>query len=336
MSGFNSGLNNLATAFARRPMFAARNQLYQAEAQKNQAMVDEVGARTGLYGSQKNKADADTQAVLKKLEATEKLGNLTAPALRAFQAGKLDDPAIDAYVNAASVATDENKGDIVKAFRGLLGTTVAASGDTAKAAAIENPVSVANNAASVAERANRPVVAGNGSTLFTPAGQPLATAADTLAPGATRFAPSTNITNALTQVASGTALPPKSSGADQQQAELERQAKIETIKKGLDNGWSPEDVTRFINTGTTNAPSEVPPPQSSIMSAIQPALMARQPGDVPTVWNSAPEAAAPALPAPAAPPAAGKVRVQHPNGTFGFIPAEQVDDALKQGFKLAQ
>ena len=102
---------------------------------------------------------------------------------------------------------------------------------------------------------------------------------------------------------------------------------------GLNDGTNSLTIS---NTGTTNAPSEVPPPQSSIMSAIQPALMARQPGDVPTVWNSAPEAAAPALPAPAAPPAAGKVRVQHPNGTFGFIPAEQVDDALKQGFKLAQ
>jgi hypothetical protein len=37
----------------------------------------------------------------------------------------------------------------------------------------------------------------------------------------------------------------------------------------------------------------------------------------------------------AATPTGGKVRVQHPGGSFGYIPAEQVQDALSQGFKLA-
>ena len=135
--------------------------------------------------------------------------------------------------------------------------------------------------------------------------------------------------------ASGTPLPPKSSGTDNQQAMLQREAALAQIKAHPE--WSTDDVSQFIKTGSTNAPAatEVPPPQSSIMSAIQPALMARQPGDVPTVWNSQPEAAAPAEQAPPA-PAGGKVRVQHPNGTFGFIPAEQVQDALNQGYKLAK
>ena len=286
--------------------------------------------------------DADTQAVLGKLADLESLSSESKAAYEAFQSGDMKNPAIGNYIARASKITGESKGDIAGVFRKLTGSAVAGGGDVARGAAIENPVSVANNAASVAERANRPVVAGNGSTVFSPAGEPLATAATTLAPEATRFAPSTSITNALTQVASGAPLPPKSSATDAQEAELQRQAKMAIITKGVtDSGWTPENVTQFIKTGSTNTPAatEVPPPQSSILSAIQPALMARQPGDVPTVWNSAPEAAAPAA-APAtadqAPGAGGKVRVQHPNGTFGFIPAEQVQDALKQGFKLAQ
>lgn len=46
-------------------------------------------------------------------------------------------------------------------------------------------------------------------------------------------------------------------------------------------------------------------------------------------------AAAAQPPTTNAPAAGGKVRVQHPSGSFGYIPAEQLQDALSQGFKLA-
>lgn len=197
-----------------------REQMAQTAQAREQSMAQEQAAREALLGSQKGLADANTKSVLKKLSLVEALQSKTAPALEALIARDMKNPAIDDYVNTASAATEESKGDVVKALQGLLGSVTAAGGDTARGAALMNPVSVANNAADNAEKAGRPVVAGNGSTVFTPTGQPMATAATTLNPGQTRFSPSSNISSALTQVAQGQPMQPKTSERDRIKDEI--------------------------------------------------------------------------------------------------------------------
>jgi len=331
LGGFNQAANNLSAAFIRRPAFAARNALYQAEAEKNAAMVGEVNARTGLYQNQSDLTSARVKELAQKGQLVEALQNAAPAAQRAMLDGKFDDPAIDQFTGATAALTGVDKGDIQKQMKQGLGTILAMQGKTPMAASVENPVSVNNNAVDNATRANRPVVAGNGSTVFSGDGSTvLGQAATTLAPGATRLSPAAGDDTPEAE-GSGIPLPPKSSATDEQAAELERQAKLKVIEANKDT-WTPAQVQAYIKTGSPDLAGQGKPAVTQVKDTR--GIFARLMNNTPISVTNQPTAAMPAASnSPAAP--GGKVRVQHPSGAFGYIPAEQVQDALSQGYKLA-
>jgi hypothetical protein len=245
--GFNQGANNLGRAMIMIPRMRAmqnyRNQELQIRAAQEQSAAQERAAREGLIGAQTGESNAKTQEILKRLSLAEALGAKAAPAIRAFQAGNMSDPAIDDYLNTASEMTGANKGDVVKAFKGSLGTVLAAGGNTKLAGAVENPVSVANNEADNAQKAARPVVVGSGATLMKPDGSPLAEGGVTLNPGQNRFAPQ-NLADAFSGVqlnpqaqpeAQGQPMPSKSSATDAERSRFVAQVlnndKLDTPEK---------------------------------------------------------------------------------------------------------
>lgn len=149
VSGLNRGLRNLGTILARRPYL---QQMASERAAKEQALAQQTQARTDLYRKQGGTEDAKAQEILKRISLVDALSKQSAPAMRALQDGRLDSPEIDGYLNTASAVTGANKGDVVKAFKGGLGTVLSMAGRDRTAALVENPVSVVNNDANNASR----------------------------------------------------------------------------------------------------------------------------------------------------------------------------------------
>jgi hypothetical protein len=197
MAPLNNGVGNLSAGLARLPMIRAqaammgqRAGLYQQEAEKNAADV-------GLVGAQTDKEKQITSSLANTLALVNKIQTAGPAARTAMLAGKQNDPSIDDLTGAVAALTGANKGDVWKSMASSIGTPRAAAGDVQGAANVENPVSVANNAADNAEKSGRPVIVPSGGTSFTPDGQPIATGGVTLNPGQQRFAPQGNLTVGL-------------------------------------------------------------------------------------------------------------------------------------------
>ena len=248
MSGFNSGMNNIAAALVRRPQMQARNALYQAEAARNAAMIGEVNARTGLINTQAG----DIQ---KKQAALEALAEEARGAITTDKQGRyVFDPQKAPNLTSALLATSKGGNDSAQ----TLGTFMKAGNSTMESDLDRsNKASIA--AAADAERAARPVVAGNGSTVFSGDGSTvLGQAATTLAPGGTRLGPVDDGGNPAVEGA-GVPLPAKSSAVDAQQARFEADAKLKMLE--LNKDWTPEQMSAFIKTGSPNLPA---PPVTNV------------------------------------------------------------------------
>jgi hypothetical protein len=91
-----------------------------------------------------------------------------------------------------------------------------------------------------------------------------------------------------------------------------------------------------VNVASPAAPPVTAP--AAVPSPLANALAGGVPPPAPATANPATTPQAAPGPGAGAPAAAAPqmVRVQHPSGAFGMIPAEQVQDALSQGYKLAQ
>lgn len=89
--------------------------------------------------------------------------------------------------------------------------------------------------------------------------------------------------------------------------------------------YEPGAIKRFFGAeprpAVTNAPAIPAQPEKKITRRVPISAAVQQPA--PAAQTNAPA------------PAGGKVRVKHPQGGFGYIPAEQVQDALSQGYTLA-
>lgn len=157
--------------------------------------------------------DERTQELIRKGQLVDNLEKHGGAAMRALVEQRFDDPSIETFTGSAAALTGENKGDIQKSLATGIGTLLARQGHVPEAAAVENPVSVQNNQVNAEERANRPVVAGNGSTVFTPEGTKLGEAAFSLSPGQNRFPAqgADEMGGTVQPEATGQPAPPKSS-----------------------------------------------------------------------------------------------------------------------------
>ena len=284
MSGFNRGMGNISTALIRAPLMRQQAALMQARMAEQQQMAQETAARTALLNKQSGQIDYGNSKLNDYADKTA--------AFDAARSALQDNPSPEnkaAYDKAEAAfmgtAADVKQMPISDFFTAMQKSSALRNtlggGPVATSGALVNPASIANNQADNAEKSARPIVAPNNSTVFSAAGQPVATAATTLAPGQDRFAPSTNISSALQQVAQGQPLPDKSSAADQQAAILAREAIMAANKDG--------------SGAVTNSPGNIMSQFKQVMPA--PAAPAAQP-------SALPASGAPAAPAAQAAPAA--------------------------------
>lgn len=130
----------------------AESAFRQAETEKAGAETSEARARENLLYSTQKKTDQETAGLTQKGQILEALQNFSAPAVRAIVAGKLDDPSVDKFLNAASAMTGENKDDIMGGITKGMSVLMARQGNVQGAADILNPVSVANKQAELAAK----------------------------------------------------------------------------------------------------------------------------------------------------------------------------------------
>ena len=325
------GIGNISSALMMLPYRQQQMALMAERQRQQQQMEQETAARTGLLKQQTAGLSQD------ELDAS----NVSAYA-REVAADPTDTDAQARLIGGFAKAYQKNPEGAANSLGQLFAQFQARSGSTnfSQMAALQGQAaSIANNQANNAAKANlaqnKVIIAPNNSTVFNPDMTPAATAATTLAPGQQRFAPSTSITDALTPVASGVALPPKSSAVDAQQAELERQVKLEQIKNGVENGgWTPQDVAQFLKTGDTNyppaAPHNIPPSSTAPAYSWTPGLTG---GTITSALSpqAAPAAALPAAAAPTAPAAQPVVAPVQPSAAMAFNSPLDVKAAYKAG-----
>ena len=303
-AGFQQGMGTIGRALMMRPQLAARSALYQAEAQKNAAEVGEVNARTGLYKNQADKTATETSANNFQLEQVKGITS----ALLKSGAMTIDpktgvttlSPEAGSALFSAAVGSSKGGDDMALASGNILKAL-----NAVPEAGLERQNKSSIAAASDAERAARPVVAGNGSTVFDPDGTPIGEAATTLSPGQNRFAAkglgdlfgNIQLNQNAQPEATGQPLPAKSSAV---QAARRRFVGQVLNNEKLD---TPEKRRVAIETYDNQTHSQ----PSSIVAAIQPAL-------------TAPVASAPGqpVPAPQIPPEHIAALLQNPDKASDF------------------
>ncbi|HEY4416959.1 MAG TPA: hypothetical protein VGO57_14815 [Verrucomicrobiae bacterium] len=303
--GINRGLNNLATAFARQPY-------YQTLAQNRTAQAGYDNQRASEQSSLAELNRARTADLLRKGALVDALQRVSPAAQSAMLSGNFDDPSVQQFTGAVSALTGQNQGDVQKSMKQGLGTILAMRGNLPMAAAVENPVSVQNNQVNAAAEANRPannqVILPTGGTLVDRStGRPISEGGVTLRQGESRFAPKTLATTsalpaASSYGASGNA--PITESPEGVVAPAQGIAKNQLIAALLKSTAAPASTM-----GTTNVPAGGPAQGQSGGQTSAPANVTT---------------------------AQATVRVQHPNGQTGVIPAANLLAALKAGYKQLQ
>ena len=317
---FQQGVGSLTAGLTRLPMIQAQGAMLNQRAGLYGQEATEAAARTGLIGAQTDEANSRVAELAQKGALVEALQKYAPAAQAAMAAGKLDDPSIDAFTGADSALTGVNKGDIQKSFATGLGTILARGGNVSGAAAVENPVSVSNNAADNATKAARPVVVPTGGTLMDPTGTPLGAGGVTLNPGQNRFGPQ-SLAGALSANQTGPADvdDPSQQGGEMPAPPLVAQGQPLPVKPVA-----------------TKAPPQLP---ASVLAPLFKQALANSQGGTNT--ESAVQAVLDAnakVAPPAGAPTAGPamVRVKHPNGQTGTIPTANLQAALKAGYQQIQ
>ena len=258
------GIGNISSALMMLPYRQQQMALMAERQRQQQQMEQETAARTGLLKQQTAGLSQD------ELDAS----NVSAYA-REVAADPTDTDAQARLIGGFAKAYKKNPEGAANSLGQLFAQFQARSGSTnfSQMAALQGQAaSIANNQANNAQKAAQPMnITG---TLVDPqTGEVIAQAPRTLATGATLVAPEG--TAPMGTIASGLPLPPKSSGADMQAAELQRQAALMQIK--MHPEWTPADVAQFVKTGDTNAaPAAALPPTAAPAVAAQPAPAAPQ------------------------------------------------------------
>jgi hypothetical protein len=276
LGGFNQGINNLTSALVRRPQFAARQQLLQAEAQRQGTMMDEERARTGLLNTQAGQ-------ITRQQEMLAQLAEEVQNATTTDSKGRIIiDPKHAGPLTAAFIQSSKGGNDAAETFKNF---TAGAN------APVESDLNRQNK---LDLEANKPWAAPNNSTIMqgtTPMGQ----AAATLAPGATRLSPAAGDDTPEVE-GQGEALPPKSSAAQGALAtamakvisdpKMDAKTKMGTISAlkaqigGLDNAQdgdaaapaaalTPEDLTPVTKTDPAAAETQPAPNKKTVLPPWQ-------------------------------------------------------------------
>ena len=247
----NQGIGNLSAGLTRLPMIQAQGRMMAQRGQLYGQQAQEAGARTGLIGAQTEHEKALTGQISQMIQYTDDLKQYTPAALADIRAGKDEttSPNIARVVASGVALSGADKKDVFNSMASAAGNMAAIQGKTPQAAGILNPVAVTNNeennatktaidAANNLRLANAPKVMGPGSTLMTPNGQPLGTAAYSLNPGQNRFAPTGNLSGGLSAAppaptAAPTAAPDDGSAADDVMAPPDQTAAPTALSSAL-------------------------------------------------------------------------------------------------------
>jgi hypothetical protein len=321
-----SNIRGLGSALAQMPAMRARAAgmqqlaaLRQAEVGKAGAETSEANARTTLLGSTTKKTDAQTADIQDETES----GNRLSAALKKITANPNDTDAAGDAISEFGHYFKKNPEQAAKGMGDLLSHFMTMRGDTnfaAQGSLQGNAASIANNQANNTRVMQTPmVVPDNSVAIDKTTGKPVATSPQKLSMGQRLFeAGPDNVTLDTKPVVEGAPKP------------LAAQPDLETVTQtykdvpakdavhhwfGKDEPAVPEHPARKVTykqprTATTNAPID-------ISAAVQPG-------------------AAPAATSTPANTDAGPtdvVRVQHPDGTTGYIPSANLTRALQLGYK---
>lgn len=331
----NRGVQNLSSALMQLPRLRAQAALFAARQQEQQQAAQEAAARTQLLNAQ-------TSGLLAGRLNDQ---NLTS-ALKRYSLNPQDSGAQADVVSGFGQAYRKDPQGTAKALGDLFAQFAARNGSTnyANLGALQgNAAQIANNQADNAEKAARPVVVGNGATLMTPAGQPLGNGGFTLNPGQQRYAP-TPFTSAFLQMpAAVPAGPASNAGSGNSTISGSVPPTLQqpmAVNPQLPRGVSRAAVSQVFNqaksSGTTNAPSPVNLNAApAAPTALPPTSSATPP--VPLSQAAQPAAVQPTQPAQvgqSAQPTVSMIRVLHPSGQTGVIPAVNWPAASQAGYQL--
>jgi hypothetical protein len=269
---FNSGLRTIGSALAQMPMMRAManeralmGQAYQARAAEEQAMAQEAGARNQLLNAQ----TSEIQTGDKRIDDAQKAAGNYMSSLLNFRQNPTPQnqqqltSATTSFASTLPAFKNVKVGDLVNALgrTGALNNLMGQQPDFQSDAGLQGEAApVAVEQMKLAAPAANQVTMPNGSTLVDRAtGQPVATSATTLAPGATRIAP--QFGGALSQaqnapvIAQGSPLAPKSTAADAQLAELVKQGVLaqNTGRNGTITN-TPANLASQFNAAMGNVP----------------------------------------------------------------------------------
>jgi len=298
---------------------AAMGQYYQAHAGQEDAAAEEALARTRLLTAQSVDAESGNasqdrlSAALKKVVTNPNDTDAAGDAISEF----------GHYFKKNPDAAAKGVGDLMSRIMAMRGDTNFATQGSLQGGA----ASIANNQANNARIASTPrVVAPNASLVDPETGQPIALGNALLHPGETLTPPDAETMTYPTQAgASGTPIPPKPSPADLQRPVLLR----ELIKGGtsLDSSISgtnaPAGLKLYDALVKAGAPAAANAPTNATESAGSDGDNGPFAG--PTNPNG-----------PAVPIQGAMVRVRHPNGQTGLMPAANLPAALKMGYTQVQ
>ena len=152
--GFVRGIRGIGSAIMQAPMLRAAAQQREQQAQLTQARIGTEGAQQQHYGAESRKTDAETAILIKKGQLVTALEKSMSQAQQDLLSGATDTPAVREFSGAASALTGINSDDIQENMKKGLGTLLAAKGNIAGAAGVENPNAAFKTTEDNATRAN--------------------------------------------------------------------------------------------------------------------------------------------------------------------------------------
>lgn len=297
MDPWNQTIRSLGTALASMPAMRAQAKARQEQQQVAQAHIGQMNAGAEASRAAGRQHDAETSELIRKGSLVDALQKMAPAAERAMVEGRFDDPAIDQMNGAIAGLTGINKGDIGNQIKQGMGTLLARMGNIKGAAAVEDPNKVYKVDADNAAAVDRPMNVPPGGAVW-----------------------------------QGGKFVDRNPSASTEE--------YETTSQEIPEVPAQEAVPEHREGGFMGMGGKVVPAQPAVPYQPKKTVTTRRKLSSVMTPASAPaadgEVAPPKVqPAPRS-PSGGKVRVQHPNGQFGLIPADQVDAALAQGYKLAK
>lgn len=326
------GIGSLGQAFLRAPAMQAMARQREQMAQLEAARMAEVQARVPLVQAQTDEAKARTLETGRKADRAQ---------LQLDSAKKLS----DIFMQPGAVTQDAagnyvfSKGAMEAAVPMIAGMGTSA---TDSSSGLANIFKSGNAVTQADQNRKKPVSVSPGAAMVGPDGKVIYQNPSAAAQAANEETTTTNYPKVDPEPAisathtggffglGGTDVPGKP-------AVVGQPARKVTTKRTLPASGTPASglaaaVSRPLGAAATpgNQPATPDAPGTGQSSGRGEQMMAKT-----TVSHMDEDGNVSQVPVPSAAPA-GKVRVQHPNGQYGYIPAEQLQDALDQKYKLAQ